>query len=129
VTAAWRSIFHPDECAILKNTARRSVIEGAQEEEDREAHGHGAADVMPNEGSGELHFCMSTYQDEQEDAEYAPVSPQLNNERAAHLQEVQRSGCMTLQRIRSVTRQPLRSHTIPLKDRTGRVGVWQWQVA
>ena len=36
-TAAWASIYHPTECSILKNAARRSVIGGSQEEGIKEA--------------------------------------------------------------------------------------------
>jgi hypothetical protein len=31
-TAAWASIYHPTECAILKNAARRSLIGGSRED-------------------------------------------------------------------------------------------------
>jgi hypothetical protein len=80
-TAAWASIYHPTQCAILKNAARRSVIGGYQEEEVVEATG--TADMMPHAGSRELQYSLSTYQDEQEDAEYAPVSQQQTYEGAA----------------------------------------------
>ena len=80
-TAAWASIYHPTECAILKNAARRSVIGGGQEDEVVEATG--TADMMPHAGSRELQYSLSTYQDEQEETEYAPVSQQLNDERVA----------------------------------------------
>ena len=71
--AAWASIYHPTECAILKNSARRSVIGGSQEKEVVEAPG--TANMVPHEGSRELQYCLSTYQEEQEDTAYAPEPP------------------------------------------------------
>ena len=81
-TAAWASIYHPTECAILKNAARRSVIGGAQQEGVEEGPST-AAGTVSHEGSQELQYSLSTLEDEQEGAEYAPVSQQLNYERLA----------------------------------------------
>ena len=82
-TAAWASIYHPTQCVILKNAARRSVIGGSQEEEVEEPPGT-AADTVPQEGSQELQNSLSSNQNEQEDAEdTTPVSQQQTYEHVA----------------------------------------------
>jgi hypothetical protein len=70
-TAAWASIFHPTECSILKNAARRSVIGGSQEDEVEETPS--TADANTREGPHELQRhnaqrSLTTYQEEQVDA-------------------------------------------------------------
>ena len=76
-SAAWASIHHPTECAVLKNAARRSLcggMEGSQEGvgEPRD----GAAGTGLHDGSHELQQSdsPSAYHEEEEDAAYAPVS-------------------------------------------------------
>ena len=71
-SAAWASIYRPTECSILKNAARRSVIGGAQEEEEVEETPSTAAGTVPHEGSRELQYSLNTHQGEQEDEECAP---------------------------------------------------------
>ena len=61
-SAAWASIHHPTECSILKNSARRSLIEGSQEEEEVVEETHGAAGTVPSEGYQELQYAPELQQ-------------------------------------------------------------------
>jgi len=54
--------------------SRRLVIVGSQEAEEVD-EAPGTAGTVPHEGSRELQYSLSTYQEEQEDTAYAPEPP------------------------------------------------------